>query len=1025
MEELEYFKRALARGQSVVIEELWQAPKAYLATLAAQVTGKHLVIVTEGELELDFPYFRTSGVRSFPAWDTFPGEEIPPSSDIVGRRYRLLREILRNEERFIILTSLQALLEPTISPEKLQLGSFELKVGQVVEFESLVTLLADNGYLQRAVASDKGEFAVRGGIIDLFPVDSPDPMRIEFFGDTIEAIRLFDPIGQKSLQGVEKGSWTPAQELALERSSTLFDYLGEELLLVIDDLSAFEDRIVELNQQFDLRPFQKILWPKEKLEALSPVKKGAEGLITFSLWDQEIEAKRLRSPFEPLEEIQELQERGLDLHFVTENESQEQHVRDLLPQVHFAGCTFERGYLSSGYILGQDAVIPLAFFTGHHKVRRDKQRSTHHTAPIDYQELLVGDLVVHFHQGIGRFLGFEKKKDHEGIEREFLALEYAEKGKLFVPLTQAHLLSKYIGAHYEERPKLSQLGSPRWAKIRASTELAIRDYAADLLKMQAEREVAQGFACEADSSEMLRFERDFPYVETEDQLAAIAAVKKDMQDQRPMDRLVCGDVGYGKTEVAMRAAFKAIVDGGKQVAVLVPTTVLAMQHFETFSERMENFPIRVAVLCRFRSPKEQKKTLEEVRQGSVDLVIGTHRLLSQDVGFKNLGLIIIDEEQKFGVRVKERLRNFKVGVDCLTMSATPIPRTLYFSLMGARDLSVINSPPSDRLPIKTILCEDDDETLQLAINRELNRGGQVYVIHNLVETILSCAERVQRLVPTARIVVGHGQMDGDALDEVFHAFKSGAADVLVATTIVENGIDIPNANTIIVERADCYGLADLYQLRGRVGRWNRRAFAYLFIPKKRALAEWTEKRLSALLEIGGYGGGMKLAMRDLELRGAGNLLGTQQSGHASAVGFHLYCKLLKRQIEGLQGKGPFFYAETRLEIPVSAHLPASYVNDTNLQLQFYSRLGEASLEQIDEIALELRDRFGPLPEEALYLLAVMRIRAVANQKRVIRVTLKKYTLVLETAQGTKSTLIAAPKSPHELEKRIIQEIQKF
>jgi transcription-repair coupling factor (superfamily II helicase) len=494
-----------------------------------------------------------------------------------------------------------------------------------------------------------------------------------------------------------------------------------------------------------------------------------------------------------------------------------------------------------------------------------------------------------------------------------------------------------------------------------------------------------------------------------------------------MDRLVCGDVGYGKTEVAMRAAFKAVVDGNKQVALLVPTTVLAMQHYETLKQRMQNFPVKVGVISRFQKPKESAKILEQAAEGQIDILIGTHRLLSQDILFKDLGLIIIDEEQRFGVRAKEKLKKLKTGVDCITLTATPIPRTLYMSLINIRDMSVINSPPQDRLPIKTIICEQEDEVIKNAILRELARDGQVYFIHNRVESIFTVAEEVQKLVPQARLSIVHGQMDADAIDQIFHNFKTGVTDILVATSLIENGIDIPNANTIIIDRAHHFGVADLYQLRGRVGRWNKPAYAYFLTPRHRVLPEVSQKRLQALVEASGYGGGMKLAMRDLEIRGAGDILGTKQSGQVSTVGFHLYCKLLKRAIEAIKHQKPASFHETKLEFPFDAKLPEYYIFDSSIRLEIYHRLGDASsTEEIDQIYLELIDRFGKAPEPVLWLYHMSRVRVFASTRYIISLKYEKNLLIVEK-QGKKeiekkSFLIPPGLNPKEMELTILKRI---
>ena len=624
----------------------------------------------------------------------------------------------------------------------------------------------------------------------------------------------------------------------------------------------------------------------------------------------------------------------------------------------------------------------------------------------------------------------EKQINHLGKETEFLTLQYAETSRLFVPLSQAYLVSRYIGSS-EQPPSLSQLGGKRWQAVRANAQAQIVGYANELLQLYAERAVQGGHRYPPDGDIMIQFEQDFPYTETQDQVLAIQALKEDMISERAMDRLICGDVGYGKTEVAMRAAFKAVADGKRQVAVLVPTTVLAVQHYESFSQRMSGFPVNVGVVSRFHSAKEVRETLEKVKTGKIDILIGTHRILSEDVHFKNLGLIIIDEEQRFGVKAKEHLKKFKANADCLTLSATPIPRTLYMSLVHARDMSVINTPPQDRLPIRTIIAETEPELIQNAIMRELARGGQAFYIHNRVESLYTHADHIQKLVPTAKIGIVHGQMDPDAVDEIFHKFKQGELNLLFATTIIENGIDISNANTILIDRADTYGLADLYQLRGRVGRWNRSAYAYFLIPKNASLPEPARKRLNALVEAGGYGGGMKIAMRDLEIRGAGDIRGIQQSGQVSAVGFHLYCKMLKRAIDALKKQVPITFNETKMEFGFDARLPEDYINEVSLRMELYHRLGDAStLTEVDELLAEMKDRFGEPPTPVIWLYHLTRIRAFAAANHFSLLKFSNLSFLAEQQMGkqlNKQTILLPKKmqSPKELETYVIAQLAKY
>lgn len=1075
---------ALQEGHSILIEELWNAPKALIAALALRATGKHILILTgasqeEVRLFHDFALFTERPVVDFPAWETLPSENIAPSPDVVGERYKVLQELTTANEPYIVLSGLQACLQKLISPKKFSSLYLTLKPGDTLSLELLVEHLIEMGYQRRPVASEKGEFAVRGGIVDFFPVSSPDPFRIEFWADEIESLRVYDPIGQKSVRQAQEIAITPAQELEFVRQaaslSTILDYLGPNTIIIFDDLLALEDRYANLVQMCGkpsgsfssleqfldlLEPFQKIFLAQQPIEDLSEVKLLEKGVnpyaeeapphaLSFQIFNRSLRAKRWRHPFVPLVDycmpqevekdnisgqellhgLRNLSQGNSRLYFLCatplEEESLHKRLLDLnisLPKQHHT----QIGYLSSGFAM-RDLdliVLPMTEITQRFKIRRQKQRSTYHTLPSETYELLPGDMIVHLNHGIGKYLGLEKRPNHMGTLSEFFVLEYAEQAKLYVPLNQSYLISKYIGAS-EEIPKMHTLGSNRWKRTRDNTEQAILAYAADLLELYAKREMAGGVACSPDSPDMNAFEEDFPYVETEDQLSAIANVKTDMASTKAMDRLVCGDVGYGKTEVAMRAAFKAVIDGKKQVAVLVPTTVLAMQHYENFQERMANFPINVGVLSRFRTAKEIRETLEGLAKGSTDIVIGTHRIISPDVQFRDLGLIIIDEEQRFGVKAKEHLKKLKMGVDCLTLSATPIPRTLYMSLIGARDMSVINTPPQDRLPITTSVTEPNDVMLKGALMRELARDGQVYFIHNRVESIFEVSAHLKTLVPHARIATVHGQMSSDEIDAVFHAFKSGRADILVATSIVENGIDIPNANTILIDRADQFGLADLYQLRGRVGRWNRRAYAYFLVPRLHMLPEISRKRLQALAESSGYGGGMKIAMRDLEIRGAGNILGLEQSGHVASIGFHLYCKMLKRTIKTMQGKQPSIVSDVKIEIPIDARLPEEYIQEVNLRMEIYQRLGEAlSNDEVDEIWAELQDRFGPPPLPAEWLYYLTRVRLFASLNGYTLLKLEKTTLTTEQKKGKETTirrvLLPQPKSPQEFEEKIIK-----
>lgn len=1066
---------------SLLIEGLWDSPKAALLLLLLERTKKQILVITsdknENKIIDDLHYFGVPHFLEFPAWETLPGEEIPPSPDIVGRRFETLYHLLHRKTPHILFAPLQACLQKLPQPRSLRPHCNLWKVGEEIPFDALDAFLTALGYRKEAVVADKGEYALRRGILDLFPLSATEPFRVEFFGDQIETIRTFDPIGQKSIEKTDHLFVCPASEPKLlqeeKQLASLFDYLGPNTLVVFDDLLALEDRYVTLKSLKGIhtpyfgtieellawtKPLHKLFWTKEQMEELSEVQiekrtgrdfysgKAPLQPLSFEVFTHPFEAKRWTPPFhtisdffsasasisatsptEILQGIGRYSKTPVELHLICATESEKNALQQQLAEEQITlpeNTVFDHGYLCSGFVLSdaQVAFLPMTELTGRYRVRRQKWRGTYHTPAAEFHELQMGDLVVHFHNGIGKYLGIQKQKDHLGEEKEFLLIEYANNSKLFVPIASSYLVSRYIGAT-EEVPTLSQLGTQKWQRTRIQAQQAIIGYAEELLRLNAEREVHGGFVYQDDSEETCAFEDDFPFTETEDQLNAIRAIKQDMCSTKAMDRLICGDVGYGKTEVAMRAAFKAVVDGKKQVAVLVPTTILSMQHYETFASRMANYPISVGVVSRFCTQKQIKETLEKAKNGQIDILIGTHRIVSADVKFKDLGLIIIDEEQRFGVRAKEHLKKLKTGVDCLTLSATPIPRTLYLSILGARDISIINTPPQDRLPIKSYITEREPSLIQNAIVRELSRDGQVYFIHNRVESIDKVAEELQKLVPQARIVVGHGQMDADELDTIYHKFKQGEADILIATTIVENGVDVPNANTILIDRADQFGLADLYQLRGRVGRWNRPAYAYFLVPQRRELHEISAKRLGILVESSGYGGGMKIAMRDLEIRGAGDILGVKQSGQVSSIGFHLYCKLLKKAIDAMRKKTAPSFIETKIEFLFDARLPEDYIGEASLRMEIYHRFGEAMAEEeTDALFAELKDRFGPPPPPVIWLYHLTRLRVFAARKRYTLLKLEKltFTTELQKEKETVRKTIAMPKTkePPEFEEAI-------
>lgn len=1118
------FKDVLREGTSLLFERLPSSSlKAWLIAKLYAESGKNILVITgegaeETKLKDDISFFTSTSLIELPSWETLPTERTLPSREIIGARQKALKKIRDHKQTsssskgssltdsLFVISSLQATLQWLPSQKVLDEGHLFIKVGLHLSYNTAIERLQKLGYERAALTTEKGQFSVRGGILDVFSVIHEKPCRIEFFGDEIDSLRYFDPVTQKAIEEIPSLEIVHALEhinpkafnLEGDGKDSIFTLLGaESTLVVLDDIEKVEDRYATLlgieggNADFRKSAHPMLMSLREWLHSLQKMSswcmmtsreieelsqevsykekriKGASRYgdftpvpLSFSLFDEMWSGVRLHHPLKNLGEFYMEEcfydappqgEMFLDAYtqvidstqhtFVVQSDIEREWIQTKLHErgAHLDKAQVTYGYLSSGVSRSdtKEVFLPMSELTGRVKIKRSgaadvKGEGRSHLssvtaqAPVtgfDAYELQPGDSVVHFHHGIGKFLGIEKRPNAQGVVQEFFLIEYAESAKLFVPIHQAHLITKYIGAH-EEAPKLHILGASRWKKLREETEKAIVGYASELLKAQAKREIAGGFSYRSDGPKMILFEAEFPYEETEDQLKAIEEIKADMCSKKAMDRLVCGDVGYGKTEVAMRAAFKAVVDGQKQVAVLVPTTVLAMQHYENFIERMTPFGIRIGILSRFQTIKQNRETTLKVASGEIDIIVGTHKLLQKGLSFKDLGLVIIDEEQRFGVKAKEHLKILKEGVDCLTLSATPIPRTLYMSLVGAKALSTIATPPYDRLPIKTVVAEFDQNLVQSAILRELNRGGQVFYIHNRVETIFDACDRVKKLVPRARITPVHGQMDSDDIDLVFHAFKRGEIDVLVATSIVENGIDIPNANTIIVERADQFGIAELYQLRGRVGRSNKRAFAYFLIPSNRSLSEIARRRIDAIARSGGFGGGLKVAMRDLEIRGAGDILGIDQSGHVASIGFHLYCKLLKRTVDSLQGKKVFSPYDTKIEVPFIAKLPEEYVNEVELRVELYQRLGESeSVERVEEIKQEIIDRFGKMPLEAEWLIALSKVRSFAASKGVSLLKLEGHSVTIERKQGTQlvtqHALVTKMKTPQEFYEKMV------
>ncbi|MCH9811388.1 transcription-repair coupling factor [bacterium] len=1043
--ELEVYKHILHHlKKGVIIDKLWDLPKALLLSYLFDHHDGDVVIVTGSEsasaLFEDIAFFQEN-VLQLPAWEVDGKAGGRPSKDVMGERLNILKKCEALPKK-MVFTPLPSFYQKILSKEMNTHSKLDFEVGKDNVFEDLPIFLETLGFHRCNIVNDKGEFAVRGSIIDLFPADKKEPFRIEFFGDTVESIRTFDANSQISTGKIEKVHIGISDEFELLQKDTKKRELlsiFRNPIVVFDEITDMEDKASMLKllpniQETLQKDLHHLFFTKENvMELFSSTKIQKKDGITAI--DVDIFAVQKEMAYFPLpfseahhydfEEAGAMIKDGYHFTLVAEKEKEQTILYDsLFGEAKQQNVTVKQGYLSSGLVFegGKEVIYPYPLLTNKKKVRRSPYRRGFATPLSEFHELERGDLIVHLHNGIGRYEGIEKKKTVEGEEEEFIEISYAGKSKLFVPLSQSHLITRYIGPHSGDT-QLTKLGTNKWAAVKAKTQAAVTKYAKELLTTQAIRHKQGGFAFEPTGDLTEEFISYFPYEDTKDQSSAVEAIFADMESSDAMDRLVLGDVGFGKTEVAMRAAFKAVADGSKQVALLVPTTILATQHYENFVERMKPFGISIALMSRFQKPKELKETKEKLASGEVDIVIGTHRIINKDVVFKDLGLLIIDEEQRFGVKAKEALKVRKASVDCLTLSATPIPRTLYMSLIKVKDLSVIATPPMDRLPIQTILAEMDNDVIGHALKREYLRNGQAFYIHNRVETIAEKAAEVGKLIPEARIAVCHGQMSPDMIDKVFHKFKEGEVDILLATTIVESGIDIPTANTILVENAQRFGISDLYQLRGRVGRWNRSAYAYLLLPKNRVLPQESMKRLQALATSSSIGGAYKLAMVDLEIRGCGDILGTKQSGQMETIGFHLYCKMLKQAIEALKDGKQVSFLDTEIIHSFPANIPAYYLPEVSLRLEMYNRLGGAfSEEEIDNLYKELQDRYGKAPLEVRWLFCLAKVKLLCQSLSITKLHFKQVTIEITTQhmgkKGEQQMLFKPCKDPTTLLKQL-------
>lgn len=1045
-------------------------------------------------------------VGFLPALETLPHEEVSTSPELVGRRLdALLRLAWPQAAPSVVIVEAGAVCERMLPASVLAASVITVKVGDRLDPQHLARSLARSGYDRRTKVQGPGQMSVRGDIVDCMPLDRDAGIRIEWFDDVIDSIRVFDLESQRSVGRLDEVTLPPAREFLIpedadrrerglraaresaRRQARALAASGhrDEANRLTERVEAHLERIeaqgyVEGADQY--RPFLHGELPlvtelaapsqaivvfddpprlKERLEVArsewmegfqAQLERGRvlpEEAAMFGWWDDLLQSTRgLRTlylsllprklpeidpdyvhnlatrPADPFhgnwqllaEEVRQRQRRRFRVLLALSSRTRAERAREGLVEESVAAVQVERidgelkpgnvvvapATLESGFELGELGLLVLTDTEVFGKPRRPQRRprlASHEAGAriADYLELREGDFVVHVNHGIGRYQGIQTM-EVSGVRRDYLVVRYAGEDRLYVPTDQVHLLQRYVGTE-DQPPKLNRLGGTEWARAKRRVQESVREMAESLLRLYAERQTHAAVPCGPDTPWQREFEEAFPFDETPDQLRATEEVKGDMERPQPMDRLLCGDVGYGKTEVAMRAAFKAVADG-RQVAVLVPTTILAQQHHRTFSERMAGYPLRLAMLSRFQSPAEQNAVIEGLRLGAVDVVVGTHRLLSKDVQFKNLGLVIVDEEQRFGVAQKERLKELRRTVDVLTMTATPIPRTLNMALSGLLDMSVIETPPEGRYPVRTYVVEFLDDLIREAIARELARRGQVYFVYNRVQTIDKMAAHVQALVPDARVAVAHGQMDENRLERVMLDFLKGEFDVLVCTTIIETGMDIANVNTLIVYDADRMGLAQLYQLRGRVGRSNRVAYAYFTYRKEKMLTEDAERRLQAIREFTELGSGFKIALRDLEIRGAGNLLGAEQHGHIASVGFELYSRLLEEAVREAKGEEVRKPPEPVLDLSVDAYLPDTYVPDPSQKVEFYKRIAAASShEEVEVIALDLEDRFGVAPQSVRNLLEVARLKVLARETGVGSVSLERDAVAIKAWPG--------------------------
>jgi transcription-repair coupling factor (superfamily II helicase) len=1066
--ETDFVENLLKEGEkNISLNGLYSSAKALFLFQLKEVCDRPVLVITRDqrgaeELLHDLSFFfkwsacQNSSFLYFPSWDLLPYEYLSPQKEIVGERLKTLLELSQGKSSLLV-TSLEPCLQLLIPQDELKRSILKFDLKDYLDLEIVANCLVSSGYEHVEIVEDRGEFSVRGGIIDVFPSNHSDPFRIELFGDEIESIRRFDVDSQVSVERVNSLIVMPVIEQILNKEilskgiekikaeadsskfpqkiinetinrleniypfsgvellnpyfysnmDSLIDYLDKDYLIVLDEPELIENKrrkfeeliYEEYDKAIARREFvpspEKLFLNKEQfytqinkrntleIHSLTISEKHNETESTVSVRQIPSFKDRIK---DFIEQLKSWQKEGNSVVLTISSEGKATRFKELLLGYDVV-LEVVVGDLSNGINLTESKTIFVSeheIFGQQHK-KKYKLTTGKQTFYRGLKDLKEGDLVVHVDYGIGLYQG-EKDLEVEGGSGEFLDLLYADDEKLYLPVERLNLIQKYSGAG-QGSPSLDKIGGVKWKKQKEKVKKSIKEMAEDLLKLYAAREIVKGHAYQEDSDLHRQFADAFEFVETEHQLKAIEDVLADMEKDKPMDRLICGDVGYGKTEVAMRAALKAVSDS-KQVAFLVPTTILAQQHLNTFNKRFEGYPVKIDMLNRFRPPKIQKEIIKKVELGEVDVIIGTHRILQKDIKFKDLGLIVIDEEQRFGVKHKEKLKKLRKKVEVLTLTATPIPRTLHFSLMGVRDLSVIETPPKDRLAIKTYIHKFNEAAICQAIKKEVGRGGQVFFVHNWVASISSMTDYIKRIVPGINVDFAHGQMREHKLEKVMMKFINREIDVLICTTIIEAGLDIPSANTIIINRADRFGLSQLYQLRGRVGRDCHQAYAYLLVPDDMLLSDVTRKRLRAIEELSDLGSGFQLASRDMEIRGSGNYLGHQQSGNISAVGFDLYCKLMEETVREIKGEIPEQDFEPKINLHIRGFIPKDYIPNLNQRLEFYRRLYMTyDQENTDKILNELKDRYGPPPEPLKKLIAVLEIKLLCHQLKINDISL--------------------------------------